>query len=54
MTVSAAVMFLLGALHLFYTFIGNKLHPRNAELQTRLEQVSASGRAGHGRGLIPR
>jgi hypothetical protein len=37
---SAAVVFLLGALHFFYTFTGNKLHPRDAELRTRLEQVS--------------
>ena len=40
MTASAAVMVLLGVLHLFYTFIGNKLHPRDAELRTRLEQGS--------------
>ena len=40
MAVSAAIMVLLGALHLFYTFTGNKLHPRDAELRTRLEQVS--------------
>src|SRR5262245_65552471 len=40
MTASAAVMVLLGVLHLFYTFVGNKLHPRDAELRTRLEQGS--------------
>ena len=40
MAVSAAIIFLLGALHLFYTLTGNKLHPRDAELRTRLEQVS--------------
>jgi hypothetical protein len=40
MAVSAAIMSLLGALHFFYTFTGNKLHPRDAELRTRLEQVS--------------
>jgi hypothetical protein len=27
-------------LHLFYTFSGNKLQPRDAELRARLEQVS--------------
>ena len=40
MAASAAVIFLLGALHLFYTFTGNKFHPHDAELRTRLEQVS--------------
>lgn len=37
---SAAVIFVLGALHLLYTFRGTKLHPRDAELRRRLEQVS--------------
>jgi hypothetical protein len=32
-------MFTLGALHLWYTFRGNKLHPRDPELRARLEQV---------------
>lgn len=36
---SAAVIFTLGALHLWYTFRGNKLHPRDPELRARLEQV---------------
>jgi hypothetical protein len=40
MVASAAVIFLLGALHLTYTFSGSKLHPRDAELRARLEQVS--------------
>jgi hypothetical protein len=40
MVASAAVIFLLGALHLFYTFGGNKLHPRDTELRARLEQIS--------------
>jgi hypothetical protein len=40
MAASAAVIFLLGALHLTYTFSGSKLHPRDAELRARLEQVS--------------
>jgi len=36
---SAAVIFTLGALHLWYTFRGHKLHPRDPELRVRLEQV---------------
>ena len=36
---SAAVMSALGALHLWYTFRGNKLHPRDPELRARLEQA---------------
>jgi hypothetical protein len=40
MVASAAVIFLLGALHLSYTFGGTKLHPRDAELRARLDQVS--------------
>src|SRR4029077_1719406 len=40
MVASAAVIFLLGALHLSYTFSGRKLHPRDAELRARLDQVS--------------
>ncbi|AMO25177.1 hypothetical protein GCM10027034_01740 [Ramlibacter solisilvae] len=36
---SAAIIFTLGALHLWYTFRGNKLHPRDPELRVRLEQV---------------
>lgn len=36
---SAAVVFALGALHLWYTFRGDKLHPRDPELRGRLEQV---------------
>lgn len=34
---SAAVIFLLGALHLFYTFHGTGFHPREADLRARLE-----------------
>ena len=37
---SATVIFALGALHLWYTFVGNKLHPRDADLRARLEQTS--------------
>jgi hypothetical protein len=36
---SAAIIFTLGALHLWYTFRGNKLHPRDPELRVRLEQT---------------
>jgi len=36
---SAAVIFVLGALHLLYTFRGTKLHPRDPDLRARLEQV---------------
>lgn len=39
MAASAAVIFVLGALHLWYTFRGNKLHPRDLELRARLEQA---------------
>jgi len=37
---SAAIILLLGLLHLLYTFHGPKLLPRDRELQTRMEQVS--------------
>jgi hypothetical protein len=36
---SAAVVFVLGAIHLWYTFRGSKLHPRDPELRARLEQA---------------
>src|SRR5262249_28436574 len=32
-------MFALGAMHLWYTFRGNKLHPRDPDLRARMEQV---------------
>jgi hypothetical protein len=38
--VSAAMILLLGLLHLLYTFYGPKLLPRDPELQTRMQQVS--------------
>lgn len=31
---------MLGAVHLWYTFVGNKLHPRDDGLRERLDQVS--------------
>ncbi len=38
--VSAAVILLLGVLHLVYTFYGSKLLPRDPELLTRMQEVS--------------
>jgi len=40
MVVSAAILFVLGTLHLVYTFTGPKLKPRDAALQTRMQEVS--------------
>src|SRR6266852_7022843 len=37
---SAAIILLLGLMHLLYTFYGPKLLPRDPELQTRMQQVS--------------
>jgi hypothetical protein len=37
---SAAIIGLLGAIHLLYTFRGPKLTPRDDELRRRMEQVS--------------
>jgi hypothetical protein len=37
---SAAIILLLGLVHLVYTFSGTKLHPRDAALQARLKEVS--------------
>ena len=37
---SAAIIFLLGLIHLLYTFRGKKLHPRDAQLEQRLREVS--------------
>lgn len=37
---SAAIVLLLGLLHLLYTFSGPKLLPRDRELQTRMQKVS--------------
>jgi hypothetical protein len=38
--ISAAVILLLGLVHLLYTFRGNKLHPCDAELKSRMQAVS--------------
>lgn len=40
MLVSAAILFVLGALHLVYTFFGTKLSPRDPALRKRMEEVS--------------
>ena len=37
---SAAIILLLGLLHLLYTFRGPKLRPRDAELEARMREVS--------------
>jgi hypothetical protein len=37
---SAAILLLLGVLHLLYTFYGPKLLPRDPELQDRMNSVS--------------
>jgi len=37
---SAAIILLLGLIHLLYTFRGNKLHPRDPELEARMKAVS--------------
>src|ERR1700738_2692100 len=37
---SAAIVLLLGMIHLLYTFRGRKLHPRDSDLQTRMNEVS--------------
>jgi hypothetical protein len=37
---SAAIILLLGLIHLLYTFRGGKLHPRDADLETRMKEIS--------------
>lgn len=36
---SAAVVLLLGLIHLVYTFHGRRLHPRDAELEARMRDA---------------
>ena len=36
---SSAIVFALGALHLWYTFRGDKLHPRDPALRARMQEV---------------
>ena len=40
MLVSAAIFFVLGTLHLIYTFLGSKLTPRDPALQKRMGEVA--------------
>lgn len=37
---SAAILFALGCVHLLYTFVGDKLAPRDAALKTRMAQTA--------------
>lgn len=37
---SAAIILLLGLIHLVYTFRGSKLHPRDAALEARMKEVA--------------
>jgi hypothetical protein len=37
---SAAIILLLGLIHLLYTFRGSKLHPRDTALEARMKEVS--------------
>jgi hypothetical protein len=36
----AAIILLLGLIHLLYTFRGPKLNPRDAALETRMKEIS--------------
>ena len=36
---SAVIVFTLGAVHLFYTFVGRKLDPRDDALRARMQEV---------------
>ncbi len=37
---AAAIMLVLGSIHLTYTFVGDRLAPRDAGLRERMQQVS--------------
>ncbi len=39
MAASAGIILLLGAVHLLYTFVGTRLHPRDAGLRQQMRQV---------------
>ena len=39
-TISAAIILLLGLVHLLYTFRGSKLFPRDRDLRTRMQEIS--------------
>lgn len=40
MLASAGVILALGVLHLWFTFYGNKRHPRDVALQARMREIS--------------
>src|SRR5262245_41929678 len=40
MVVSAFIIFLLGVIHIIYTFSGWKLTPRDADLKSKMENVA--------------
>lgn len=40
MTASAAIILLMGLVHLLYTFRGRKLHPRDVEFEARMREVT--------------
>jgi hypothetical protein len=40
MTISAGIIFLLGLVHLAYTYFDDKLHPRDPDLLARLKTTS--------------
>ena len=40
MCISAGIVFLLGTIHLLYTFVGPKLTPRDRALRQRMQEVS--------------
>ena len=40
MVISAGIIFMLGVLHLIYTFWGSKLTPRDPTLQVSMSQIS--------------
>jgi hypothetical protein len=40
MAVAAGTILVLGMVHLLYTFAGDRLHPRDARLQRRMQQVA--------------
>lgn len=40
MIASAAIILVLGLVHLLYTFHGNRFHPRDAALEARMREVS--------------
>jgi hypothetical protein len=37
---SAAIVLVLGSIHLYFTFFSNKFSPRDAELEARMKEIS--------------